>query len=84
MYLGGLPFTIYRYLFIPEFPRYFGPRDYIGHATLERLVWTALYVQLAIQTLAIAAVCEIMHWWSMSKPKNDQLLEDGEPVADVS
>jgi hypothetical protein len=37
-----------------------------------------------LQTLAIAAACEVMHRWSMSKPKNDQMLEDGEVLPDIS
>jgi hypothetical protein len=84
VYLAGFLLTIYSVLFHPEFPGWIGPRGYTGHFSLRYLFWTEFYLQQASQTLAIAAVCEIMRRWSMGNSKKGSALENGEALPGIS
>ncbi len=80
-YVSRFAFMIYRYLSSPEFPRWVEPRY---HGEPHSLVWFVFHMHRAIETLAIAATCEIMRRWSMSNSQKDSALEDGERLPGIS
>jgi hypothetical protein len=46
--------------------------------------WIGFWGSQVIYALAIAAACEVMHWWSMSNSKKGSALENGEALPGIS